>query len=97
MTGAAGNLLAGLSAVEARGRLEREGYNELPRERGFTLVRVVLGVIREPMFALLIAAALVYAIFGEMGESLLLLGFATASVSIAVIQRSRSERALQAL
>ena len=97
MSAAAGNLLAGLSAVEARVRLEREGFNELPRERGFTLARVVFGVIREPMFALLIAAAVVYAVFGEIGESLLLLGFATASVTIAVIQRSRSERALQAL
>ena len=97
MSAAAGYLLAGLSAAEARDRLEREGANELPREQGFTLARVIFGVVREPMFALLIAAAAVYAIFGEIGESLLLLGFATVSVTIAVIQRSRSERALRAL
>ena len=95
MSAAAGYLLAGLSAAEARDRLEREGANELPREQGFTLARVIFGVVREPMFALLIAAAAVYAIFGEIGESLLLLGFATVSVTIAVIQRSRSERALR--
>ena len=100
MSGAArcaDNLLAGLSTAEARDRLASEGFNELPRERRFTLPRVVFGVIREPMFALLIAAATVYAVFGDIGESLLLLGFATISVSIAVIQRRRSERALEAL
>ncbi len=49
------------------------------------------------MFALLIAAAVVYGALGELGESLMLLGFATISVSIAVVQQGRSEKALDAL
>ena len=91
------DLLAGLTAAEARDRLESDGYNELPRERRSAPLRVALEVLREPMFALLVAAAAVYALIGEAGESLLLVGFATVSISIAIVQRARSERALEAL
>ena len=49
------------------------------------------------MFALLIAAAAIYAVLGERGEALMLLGFATVSVSIAIVQQGRSEKALEAL
>ena len=84
------DLLAGLTAAEARDRLESDGYNELPRERRSTPLRVALEVLREPMFALLVAAAAVYALIGEAGESLLLVGFATVSISIAIVQRARS-------
>jgi Ca2+-transporting ATPase len=90
-------LSAGLTRAEARARLEREGFNELPAADRRTARRIVADVIREPMFALLIAAAAVYGVLGEMGESLMLLGFATISVSIAVVQQGRSEKALEAL
>jgi Ca2+-transporting ATPase len=89
--------LTGLDAAEARARLQREGFNELPRERRRSAARVALEVLREPMFALLVVAAGVYAVIGEFGEAALLLGFATVSVSIAAVQRGRSERALEAL
>jgi Ca2+-transporting ATPase len=88
---------SGLDSAEAHDRLARDGFNELPRERRRSVARAALEVLREPMFALLMAAAGVYAIIGEFGESLVLLGFATASVSIAAVQRGRSERALEAL
>ena len=91
------DLAAGLSAAEARERLAREGFNELPPADRRGAWRIVADVAREPMFALLIAAAVVYGVLGELGESLMLLGFATISVSIAVIQQGRSEKALEAL
>src|SRR4051812_17824993 len=91
------NLASGLSVAEARERLGREGFNELPPSDRRTARRIAVDVIREPMFALLIAAAVVYGVLGELGEALMLLGFATISVSIAVIQQGRSEKALEAL
>jgi P-type Ca2+ transporter type 2C len=87
----------GLSAAEARNRLEREGFNELPVAGRRSGARIAAEVVREPMFALLIAAALVYGVLGERGEAVLLLAFATISVSIAIIQQGRSEKALEAL
>ena len=97
MSLAAGDLTSGLSAAEARARLDREGFNELPAADRRSAWRIATEVVREPMFALLIAAAIVYAVLGDRGEALLLLGFATISVSIAVIQQGRSEKALDAL
>ncbi|MEO8063507.1 MAG: cation-translocating P-type ATPase [Pseudomonadota bacterium] len=98
MTGeGAGDLQAGLSAVEARTRLATEGFNELPAERRPSVLSIAASVMREPMFALLIAAAVVYAFIGDRAEAALLLVFATFSVTIAVVQRGRSERALDAL
>ena len=89
--------LTGLGAAEARARLAAEGFNELPAEHGRPLWRIALGVMREPMFFLLVAAAVVYALIGDLGGALLLLVFATISVAIAVVQQGRSERALDAL
>jgi P-type Ca2+ transporter type 2C len=91
------NVPAGLSAAEARDRLQREGYNELPAAGRRSAARIAGEVIREPMFALLIAAAVIYAVLGDLGEALLLLAFATISVSIAIIQQGRSEKALESL
>src|SRR6185436_12528874 len=82
---------------EARARLALEGFNELPAERGRSLWRIAAGVLREPMFFLLVAAAVIYAIVGEIPEALLLLLFATFSVAINIVQQGRSERALDAL
>jgi P-type Ca2+ transporter type 2C len=87
----------GLTASEARERLGREGFNELPASDRRTAARIAADVMREPMFALLIASAVIYGVLGELGEALMLLGFATISVSIAIVQQGRSERALEAL
>ncbi len=93
----AADALHGLSSVEARERLQREGFNELPAEKPRPLWRIALGVMREPMFALLIGAAGVYALIGDRAEAALLLVFATISVTIAIVQQGRSEKALEAL
>jgi P-type Ca2+ transporter type 2C len=93
----ASDLTSGLSGAEARTRLEREGFNELPAAGRRSTWRIAAEVVREPMFALLIAAAVIYAALGDRGEALMLLGFATISVSIAIVQQGRSERALEAL
>ncbi|HET7811904.1 MAG TPA: cation-translocating P-type ATPase [Steroidobacteraceae bacterium] len=97
MTEPTPDLLNGLSAAEARDRQALEGFNELPRAPRASPLHAALDVLREPMFALLVAAAVLYALIGELGEALLLFGFATVSVSIAIVQRGRSERALEAL
>lgn len=60
-------------------------------------MRIVADTLREPMFALLLAAAAVYLALGDPREAVVLGLFATASVSIAVVQELRSERTLRAL
>jgi Ca2+-transporting ATPase len=88
---------SGLSSHEAAARLKAEGYNELPRTERRTFARIAVDVAREPMFGLLLAAGVIYLALGDLGEALMLLVFATISVTIAVIQETRSERVLEAL
>jgi Ca2+-transporting ATPase len=87
----------GLSEREAAERLKRDGYNDIPSDERRSALRIVLGVLREPMFALLLGAAAIYLMLGDLWEALLLAVFATVSVSVAVIQETRSERVLERL
>ena len=89
--------LPGLTEKAAQARLQLEGFNELPNysKRGF--LRILLEVLREPMFALLLAGALVYLLLGDSFEAIILLVFACLSVGITLIQEYRSERLLDSL
>ena len=87
----------GLSEQEASARLSSDGANELPRKDRRTVPRIAVGVVREPMFQLLIVAGLIYLAIGDLGEALMLLGFAAVNVLIAVYQESKTERVLEAL
>jgi P-type Ca2+ transporter type 2C len=89
--------LHGLSSCEAAERLRRFGPNELPSADHHSLFEIARDVVREPMFALLLGAAVLYAAIGDLAEALVLGAFAAVSVSIAVIQRGRSERVLEKL
>ncbi|HEX9325632.1 MAG TPA: HAD-IC family P-type ATPase, partial [Reyranella sp.] len=88
---------AGLTEQQASVRLRTEGYNDLPSAERRTLLRIVGDVLREPMFALLLGAGVVYLVLGDLGEALMLLAFATLSVCITIVQETRSERVLDAL
>ena len=89
--------IPGLSTDMAAERLKSDGYNELPRpdQRGF--LRILIEVLRQPMFALLIGGGIVYLLLGDRIEALLLLMFAGLSVTITLVQETRSEKVLEAL
>ncbi|MBW6496445.1 MAG: HAD-IC family P-type ATPase, partial [Burkholderiaceae bacterium] len=89
--------LAGLSTAEAAQRLANDGPNELPQARRRTIARIAMEVVREPMFQLLVAAALVYLLLGDAGEALMLLAFVVMIVVITLVQERRTERVLEAL
>ena len=89
--------LTGLSESEAQGRLATEGPNELPQPDRRTPLRIVLEVLREPMFALLIGGGVIYLLLGDLKEALILLAFALLSIAITVVQETRTEHVLEAL
>lgn len=91
------NALLGLSAGEAASRLAAYGYNELPNPDRRNIARIAFEVVRQPMFALLLAGGALYFLIGEVIDATVLLTFATLSVSIGVVQETRSERVLEAL
>ena len=89
--------LTGLSESEAQERIAADGPNELPEADRRTPFRIVLEVLREPMFALLIGGGVIYVLLGDLKEALVLLAFASLSILITVVQETRTERVLDAL
>jgi len=89
--------LTGLTSAEAAARLARDGPNELPgkdKRRGW---RLLIDVVREPMFLLLIACGGIYLVLGEPEEAVILLGFVGVIIAITFYQERKTERALEAL
>jgi Ca2+-transporting ATPase len=92
-----GSAAPGLSGAEAARRLAADGPNALPAADRRSGAAIVLGVLREPMFSLLAAAALAYLFLGDLRESLVLAVSICAVIAIAAIQERKAERALEAL
>ncbi len=88
---------SGLTEEEAAERLERDGPNELPASRKRRLPRLLLDIVREPMFLLLIACGSLYFLLGDREEGVLLLGFVFFIMAITLYQEQKTERALEAL
>jgi Ca2+-transporting ATPase len=89
--------LRGLSTAEAQARLGRDGPNVLPSEGTRSPLRVLVDIVKQPMFLLLIAAAALYLSLGDAAEGFVLLGATVFVIAITLIQESRTERALAAL
>ena len=87
----------GLTSVEAAERLKRFGPNLLPDREQRNLPRIVAEVLKEPMFLMLVVAAGLYLVLGDLAEGLLLGGFAIVNVGMVAVQEWRTERVLQAL
>jgi P-type Ca2+ transporter type 2C len=87
----------GLTSVEARTRLAAEGPNALPVAGRRDTLRIALGVVREPMFLLLIAGAGLYLLLGDVREALVLAASIVVVTVITVVQERKAERALEAL
>jgi Ca2+-transporting ATPase len=97
MAGASEPNMAGLSSEEAARRLAEYGPNAPPRPPPSDVFVIVLRTLREPMFFLLVAAALLYLFLGDLGEGLFMVAGAGMSIALVVFQELRSERALEAL
>lgn len=89
--------MTGLSTAEATDRLMREGPNELPSGRQRGILAIAGEVVREPMFLLLVAAGVLYALLGDIQEAAMLMGFVAVVMGITIYQERKTERALEAL
>jgi Ca2+-transporting ATPase len=87
----------GLSSEEAKRRLAAEGPNVLPDAGRRGTLAIALEVVREPMFLLLVAGALIYLLLGDVREAAILGASIIVVMSITVVQERKSERALEAL
>ena len=89
--------LSGLSGAEAARRLREEGPNSLPAAKRPGVARLVIEVLREPMFLLLCAASGIYLLIGDVTEALVLAASILVVIGITVAQKRKTEHALEAL
>jgi len=87
----------GLTSAEAAARLAAEGPNALPVPGRHGLAAIALGVLREPMFLLLLAATGIYLVLGDVHEAMVLGASIVGVIAITVTQERKAERALEAL
>lgn len=88
---------SGLTSSEVKSRIERDGYNELQGSKSKSFWEIILGVVKEPMFLLLVACGTLYMLLGNMEEGFMLLGFVFVVMGIEFYQDQKSEKALDAL
>lgn len=88
---------AGLTSAQVTQRRQVSGYNDLARAKPSRWSALLASVVREPMFVLLLLAASLYVLIGDLGEGLMLGCFALLSVGLVIFQEWRSARALDAL
>lgn len=92
-----GSNLQGLTTLQAEELHAQFGKNELVPEKKDGFFHKFLRVVSEPMFLLLIAAAIIYFILGEPKDGAIMLVFVVAIISIEVIQEWRTDKTLKAL
>ena len=89
--------LRGLSEAQAQEALRAHGLNELPSAGKRGILSIAAGVVREPMFLLLLACGVLYLMLGDIQEAIMLLGFVIAIMGITIYQEQKTENTLQAL
>jgi len=87
----------GLSEDQVTRKLEQEGFNELPSSKSKGIWKIALGVVKEPMFLLLVACGALYLLLGDVQEGVMLMGFVSVIMGIEFYQEKKTEKALDAL
>ena len=89
--------MAGLSTAEAEKLQEQYGKNELTAQKKESFFQKAFHIICEPMFLLLIVAAVIYFILGEPRDGAIMLIFVVGIISIDIIQEWKTDKTLNAL
>ena len=71
--------------------------NTLPSSKPKNFFSIALGVVKEPMFILLVGCGTLYVAMGDLQEGLMLLGFVFVIMGIEFYQEKKTEKALDAL
>jgi len=87
----------GLNEETVKEKIRIEGYNELPSSKPKNFLALAWGVVKEPMFMLLVVCGTLYLILGDVQEGLMLLGFVFVIMGIEFYQEKKTEKALDAL
>ncbi|HRG26395.1 MAG TPA: cation-translocating P-type ATPase [Chitinophagales bacterium] len=91
------NIPPGLSEKEVIAVRQQFGANGITGKRQNKLWHLLLGVVAEPMFIILVIAAIIYFILGESAEGFIMLAALFFVAGISIYQENRSSNAVEAL
>ena len=91
------NTMAGLTSAKAKQLQEQFGKNELSEQKKESFFKKAFHIICEPMFLLLIVAAIIYFFLGEPRDGAVMLVFVIGMISIDIIQEWKTDKTLNAL
>ena len=91
------SLTSGLEAGEARRRLDRYGPNKLPEGARRGPFEILLAQLLNVMTALLLLAALVAVMMGEVGDAVTIAVILVLNAVLGFVQEHRAERAVERL
>lgn len=89
--------MAGLTSAEAKKLQDKYGKNELTPQKKDNFLKKIFHIICEPMFLLLIVAAIIYFLLGEPRDGAIMLIFVLGIIGIDVIQEWKTDKTLNAL
>ncbi len=87
----------GLNEAQVLASRLQFGRNEIPAPRRRGYLQITRSVLTEPMFLLLLLAAGLYLLLGDLAEGLVLSLFAMLTIAMVILQERRSEKAIEAL
>ncbi|MGN0026866.1 MAG: cation-translocating P-type ATPase, partial [Clostridium sp.] len=91
------DLINGLSSSEAKLRLTKYGLNKIQGKKKKSIFQLFLAQINDIMIYILLIAAIISFVVGEVSDSIIILIVILINAIIGVIQESKAEKALEAL
>lgn len=88
---------AGLSTAQAQERLARDGHNALNQQRRTTLVQKFIAQFKDFMIIVLLVAALIAGLTGEVVDAVIILIVVVLNAIFGVFQEAKAEEAINAL
>ncbi len=87
----------GLTKKEAQNRIDKFGYNELPKEKKFTALILFLNQFKDPLILLLIFAGMLSLFLHEIIESIAIFAIVLLNAVLGFVQEYKAEKAIEAL
>ncbi|MBC7959094.1 MAG: HAD-IC family P-type ATPase, partial [Vallitaleaceae bacterium] len=95
--GQLGSRYEGLSHEEAKSRQEKYGKNVLKEKKKKNVVQKIITQVSDPVVLVLIVAAVVSGLLGELVDAIIILLIVVINTVIGLVQESKSEKAIEAL
>ena len=91
------NEIEGLASAEVGRRQKKYGYNEIPDREKRGLIKLIIGLLSEPMIFLLLMTVVIYFFLGDKKEAGILMLSIFGIISIEIYQEGKTEKSLEAL